>query len=324
MYTSVNADYKNDLQSWNAIDDQLKHIAEKGFTHVSWMFDWDGEFMYTLPEMLQAKQALREYGLIAHTLHADHGGQRGFYVKGEWNPTPGQRCTFARKEFTNHNDLVRLGGVDLLINRIELCSHIGAHEMILHLQLPWQHFRENPDNKKDYYECAFKSLDAVQPLAKAAGVRIDIENFFNTPEEDEIEKYNLLFDRYDDDFIGMCFDSGHASLTFLDNPYTLLEMFPERVHATHLQDNELIDPKYVLKDFKKVANSDLHILPYTGKLDWDRLARGVAKSAVELPADFEVGFYGKTKEEEEKWLDDCYNASVRFHNDVIKYREQGK
>lgn len=324
MYTSVNTDYKNDLGSWPAIEDQLRHIAEKGFSHVQWIHDWDGEFMYTLPEMLQVKAALREYGLIAHTLHADHGGQRGFYVKGEWNPTPGKRCTFARKEFTNQNDLVRMGGVELLINRIELCSHIGAHDMVLHLQLPFAYFRENPDNKKDFYECVFKSLDAVHPLAKAAGVRINIENLFNTPEEDEIEKYRLLFERYDEDFIGMCWDSGHAALTFLDNPYYLLETFPERVHVTHLQDSEFIDPQYVLKDYKKVSQSDLHIIPYTGKLDWDRIARAVAKSAVELPADFEVCFYGKSAEEEDKWLSECYDCCVRFQSEVTKYREQLK
>ena len=322
MNTSINSDFRNDMHSWEEIDSQLKSIAKAGFSHVQWIHDWDGEFFYTLPEMLQVKAALRHYGLTAHSLHADHGGQRGSYIAGVWNPAPGLQCTKARKEFTNRNTMVRLAGVELLKNRVELCSHIGASTMVLHLQLPYEYFYQNPQNKEDFYQAVYSSLDALQPLALAAGVKIAIENLFNTPLDLEDEKFQRLFNRYDKDYIGMCYDSGHASLSFVDNFYFLLEKYNERLFATHLQDTNSIDPALLLKDFKAVSQHDLHQIPFSGVINFDKIAELVARSPIELPADFEVCCPPLSPEQEQEWLLDCKCASVKFHEMVEMYRNK--
>ena len=51
LYTSVNTDYNNDIQNWDEIEHQIKCLAETGFTHTSWMHNWDGEYLYSPSEM---------------------------------------------------------------------------------------------------------------------------------------------------------------------------------------------------------------------------------------------------------------------------------
>lgn len=57
-----------------------------------------------------------------------------------------------------------------------------------------------------------------------------------------------------------CFDTGHAHLIGKD-VYNALLVIGDRVEAFHIHDNDGI--------------SDQHIIPYTGKLDWDRFIAGV-------------------------------------------------
>lgn len=85
---------------------------------------------------------------------------------------------------------------------------------------------------KDYYKQVFKSFDEVQPYAKTAGVKIAVENLLFAPAEDQRDQFERLFERYDREFIGLCFDSGHASIMFQDNYYELLEKYYDRLYAT--------------------------------------------------------------------------------------------
>ena len=54
--------------------------------------------------------------------------------------------------------------------------------MVLHMQLRIVMFEEQPEEKKRYYEQVFKSFDEVKEYAKAAGVRIALENMICTPQ----------------------------------------------------------------------------------------------------------------------------------------------
>lgn len=199
LYTSVNTDYNNDIQNWDEIEHQIKCLAETGFTHTSWMHNWDGEYLYSPSEMFYARDLLRHYGLKAHTIHATEGS--------------------FRKDYKSPNPYIREAGVELLKNRIDLCTQIGADTMVLHMALPFRVFRKCKEAKKDYYKQVFKSFDEVQPYAKTAGVKIAVENLLFAPAEDQRDQFERLFERYDREFIGLCFDSGHASIMFQDNYY---------------------------------------------------------------------------------------------------------
>lgn len=326
LTTSVNTDYHDDLHDWGAIEHQIRCIAEAGFTHTQWIHDWEGEYMYSKSEMLQARDTLANYGLKAHTIHATEGGQRDIFdAQGRRIPNPRPRCTRIRKDYTNPNRYLRLAGVDLLKNRIDLCSHIGAGAMVLHMQLPFGMFQNSESDMEDYYRQVYKSFDEVEPYAKAAGVKIAIENLLFTPVKYELDKFERLFNRYDSEFLGLCYDSGHASIMCQENYYLYLEKFYDRLYVTHLQDTDSV-PADKLDDDLAVLQADAHRVPFTGVLDWKKIAYWVARGPLDLPADFEIGLkYNQpyeSDEEEMELLADCHERALRFHQMVQDEKEQ--
>lgn len=325
LTTSVNTDYNNDLHDWNAIEHQVEHIAKAGFSHTQWIHDWEGEYLYSKSEMFQARDVLSYYGLKAHTIHASEGGQRDLFdAQGRKVPHVRERCTRIRKDYTNPNEYLRLAGVDLIKNRIDLCSHIGAKAMVLHMQLPFGMFRRSSSDMEDYYQQVYKSFDEVQPYAKAAGVKIALENLLFTPVEYELDKFERLFQRYDFDFLGLCYDSGHASIMCQDNYYLYLEKYHDRLCVTHLQDTDSV-PREKLDDDVAVVQADAHRVPFTGVLDWQKIAYWVARAPLEMPADFEIGLkYNQSFESEKEELDllsDCHERALKFHQMVLNEKE---
>ncbi len=323
LLSSVNSDYNNDLHSWAQIERQVKNIAKAGFTHIQWIHDWDGEYLYSPSEMFQVRDLLRDCGLRAHTIHASEGGKRTVIRDGVPVFRNGERFSEIRKDYTSANEYTRLAGVDLLKNRIDLCSHIGASAMVLHMQMPWQWFEENPQNKEDYFRQVYKSFDEIAPYAKAAGVRIALENLICTPMRLQEEQFDRMFDRYDDDFLGFTFDSGHATLVCGSDYLYFLKKYHSRLYATHLQENHGIDPAFST-DPTKALTSDSHWVPMDprggGLIDWDEIARWVAKAPLDLPADFEVGIYGDTEEQELEQLTACRAVAERFYQMVLSHK----
>ena len=74
-----------------------------------------------------------------------------------------------------------------------------------------------------------------------------------------------------------------------------------------------------------MEKADAHRPPFTGVLDWDRVAYWVARSPLELPADFEIGLkYGSefdSVQEEMDMLRDTHEKAVRFHQMVLAKKE---
>lgn len=320
LHTSVNTDYNNDIPEWPEIEHQLECIAKAGFTHTSWIHDWDGDYIYSPSEMVYARSLVNEYGLKAHTHHASEGSCCCKVIDNKVIPDQGERCPSIRKDYTNPNQYLREAGIELIKNRIDLCKHIGADTMVLHMSLPYKLLQRSPENKADYYAQVYKSFDAVQPYALDAGVKIAMENLlFGTPEL-ELEKFERLFDRYDKDFMGMCYDSGHASILFLDNFYELLEKYHDRLYATHLQDTSS-RTREEWKDDLAAIKGDKHWTPFTGVVDWNKVAYWVARSPIDLPADFEIGLqYGTKYDDPEKEVADLrkvQEAAARFQQMVL-------
>ncbi len=326
--TSINSDYNNDLHSWEAIEHQIKMIAKAGFTHTSWMHNWDGDYIYSPSEMLQVRDILREYGIKAHTMHGSEGGIRPterlkkgtnhyYYMR--------ERTPFVRKDYTSSNRYIRLAGVDLIRNRIDLSATIGSSVVVLHSQLPFDMFERSSDLKEEYYAQVCKSFDELQEYAKASGVRIALENLLWIPYKHQTEYFDRMFERYDSDFLGMCFDSGHASLMCRDNFYIYLERYGNRLIATHLQDTDSIAEEDLDNDIM-VGKSDSHRPPFTGVLDWDMITSYIARSDMQLPADMEVclpvkGCFASEKEELEVLID-CRKKGERIQQMVETHQKQ--
>jgi sugar phosphate isomerase/epimerase len=281
--------------------------------------------MYSKSEMYFARNLLRDLGLNCHTLHASEGGV--WYM-----PDPGgpgscrgwHRITRdVRRDYTSATEFIRLAGTDLIKNRIEFSSLIGAYAIVLHMTLPFKMFEENPEDKKEYYRRAFKSLDELEGFARNAGVKIAVENLPGIPQGYTDECFNMLFDRYDEDYMGICFDSGHATLSSPDNYCYFLEKYQSRLLVLHLQDTDGPPEKTPENDieFMEFMAHDRHWVPFSGVNDWDRIARLIAGAPlVDLPADFEVILSASGPEEEFKLLEDCREKAEKFHRMVLSYK----
>ena len=321
LLSSVNSDYNNDVLSWAATEKQLEEIAEAGFTHIQWIHDWEGEYLYSQSEMYHAKDILDRLGLKAHTIHASEGGIRTKKNGSEIVFNNRYRYPEIRKDYTSTEEFSRLAGVELLKNRIDFCRIIGAKVMVLHMQLPYKMFEESEEDKEIYYRQVCKSFDEIQEYAKVAGVKIALENLICTPAHYQEEEFDRMFERYDADFLGFCFDSGHATLQCRDDYYYFLRKYNDRLFATHLQDNDSITEALADND-TEVLLHDAHRVPFSGVLDWDIIAEYVAKAPIELPADFEVGIGGATDEERMNNLIDCRKRAEDFYKMVLSCKNK--
>jgi sugar phosphate isomerase/epimerase len=319
MKSSINSDYNNDLHNWNEIEKQIRDIAKAGFTNIQWIHGWDGEYMYSKSEMLQARELIDEVNLTCFAIHATEGGVRCSKTNGEVKFDNRYRFHKIRKDYTSKNEYLRLAGIDLLKNRIDLANVLGADTMVLHMQLPYKMFEEDPKEKEIYYQQVMKSFDEIESYAKIHKVRIALENLICTPYKFQEEEFDMMFNRYDKEFMGFCYDSGHASLMCQDDYYYFLKKYNDRLFATHLQDTDSI-PRELLNDDGEVLKHDSHRTPYTGVLDWDIIARLVAKSPCKLPCDFEVGLNGGNDQELFDNLKKCQKVADNFDNLVREYR----
>lgn len=311
---AINTNYKNDTPSIQAIEEQLKHIADAGFSYVQWGHDWLGEYIYSSIEMVQIKHLLAQYHFKVKGIHAAEGGTR--YDRGRLNF--GYRYT-NRKDYTSLNEYTRLAGIDLIKNRIDLACMIDAQEIVLHMQLPYRELRENTDIKQKYWEQAFKSFDELEPYCRARGIRIAMENLL-TPQADQTDQFDRLFDRYKSDFMGFCFDSGHGSLVCSADHLFFAKRYTDRIIAVHLQDTDGISSEFMDDDLA-VLKHDKHALPFTGIINWDELARIVARSPYELPVVLEVILAGDTLEKEISLLKKAFASAEKLDKMVETYRK---
>ena len=90
------------------------------------------------------------------------------------------------------------------------------------------------------------------------GVRIAVENVRNP------HILNHILDEINSPMLGLCYDSGH-DLIWSPRPYELLDKYSDRIFAVHLHDN--------------MGHDDDHLAPGTGKINWDIVLAGIARSS---------------------------------------------
>ena len=118
----------------------------------------------------------------------------------------------------------------------------------------------------------------------------------------------------------ICFDSGHGILTQENDPLELLERYYDRLICTHLNDGKPRDKDFIY-DYQCYRVYDTHDLPSDKRLNFERLAKLIAKSPYELPLVLEVAHQGGDPKE---FLKDAYNVGLQIDKLVKKYRSESK
>ena len=163
------------------------------------------------------------------------------------------------------------------------------------------HFKREPGNefeKQDYWDVLYKSLDELKPYAQKYKVKIALENYENEDSK-EIKK---LFSKYDADFIGLCYDSGHGNI---GNGLNTLEELKDRLISIHLHDNN--------------GKADQHKLLFSGTIDWDHLAKTLASSSYKKCISMEVRRKKLNVLYESIFLSMAYNDGLKFSKMVQGY-----
>ncbi len=245
---------------------KLRLFADYGFKHIHWCDDWYSEILYTKQNMEHYRQLLESCGLQCVDVHGCE--TETILIDAE------------EKDALNKY-------IQLLQNRIEFCSAIGGDAVVIHTPSVIEWGRDYVDYTKQNIELcrqlvqsqggserlswkldrSLQVFESVKPLCQDLGVVLAVENCYPFDEK-SLEYY---FERYPPEFVGFCFDSGHANL---NENLDLLSKFNDRLKALHLHDNR--------------GNDDDHQPPFWGTISWERVMQWIGRSGYLKPINFEV------------------------------------
>lgn len=320
---AVNSDVTPSVMSIEAIDRDLSRLEKAGFSHVQWGHDWEGEYIYSPYEMTQICRLFEKHHLGVKGVHASEGGRRARFVNGKLHFVNRCRNLENRKDYTSPDEYTRLAGVELIKNRVDLAGELGAKEMVLHMQLPYEELRRSPEADKTYWGQSFKSLDELMPYCGRKNVKIAMENMICTPVEEQVKQFDRLFDRYPPEFLGFCFDSGHCALMSAGDTVFFARRYNDRMIFVHLHDNDGI-PDAQRSDDIAVLHGDKHRIPFTGIIDWEELARLIASSPYEMPLTLEIDVCSHDENGIAQELGQAREAGKRFDAMVERCRENAR
>jgi len=121
-----------------------------------------------------------------------------------------------------------------------------------------------------------RSLVEICEHAREIGIRVAVENPCPNEVYDDPEDLRSMVDRFDEQFVGICFDTSHANI--LGNALDTAEIFRGRIISVHLSDN--------------LGLGDDHLMPFAGNIKWKRLLAGLIDGGFRGPWLFEVFSFG--------------------------------
>ena len=244
---AIATDFMGEKPELEQIRFLMKQIADAGFTHIHWCHEWEGDYIYSSFEMLQIKEWMEEFNLKSKALHASKGTPRNVNIRRE----------HFRRDYTSDWEYNRWAGVELIKNRVDMAACLSAHEIVLHLYPPHFTIQEKPETKENFYACVYKSLDELMPYCLDKNVKICLENLFDMPGEYMLEIWNRLFERYPKEYLGLCFDTGHANIIWGERAPKMIEKYIDRLYAVHIHDNN--------------GSVDYHRIPGEGNIKWNSI-----------------------------------------------------
>jgi sugar phosphate isomerase/epimerase len=305
-------DYRGESRNTETIRQTLAAIAGAGFSHIHWCHEWKGGYLYSVYEMAQLKDWLDELGLKTKGVHASSGEIRSHYKTAAEYYAGRENL----KDYVSENEYNRLAGVELIKNRVDLARKLETGEIVLHLPLPFQIFAVDGDFKNRFIARIFKSFDDCRPWCLERGVKICIENLPDIPEGVQFEIFDRLFERYEKDFMGLCFDTGHNNITSRDC-ISFARRYTERLFITHIHDNHGAVLPAGSEGLSSARVNDEHAIPFEGTFNWEGFAESLAASPYEPPYLMELNMRDS---EEEEFFRKALEAGRRFYALAGRYR----
>jgi len=143
---------------------------------------------------------------------------------------------------------------------------------------------------------------ALMEASREIGVSIAFEN------QRKLANLALMFEYYEDALF--CWDVGHEACFAGGREY--MPLFGDKLAALHIHDNTC--------EF----NHDFHMLPYDGKINFDKVARAIAESGYTGSLMLEVGRWGSPRYDglsAEEYYNRAGIAAKRLRDAVESYRK---
>ena len=178
----------------------------------------------------------------------------------------------------------------ILKNNMDNCKEFAIPILVVHIQV-----KEEAENS---VQRGIERLESVVAYAKEQGVKIAFENI-NAPE--------ILFavmEHFREPHVGFCYDSGHEACHTPGVEY--LPILGERLFCVHLHDNDGV--------------SDLHLLPFEGKLDFDRIGRQLKEANYRGNITLELSYTKDYQEKmgKEEFVKGAYDAACGLRRRIME------
>ena len=192
--------------------------------------------------------------------------------------------THAPFQFKNWDDAEHFESVIFprIVRSLEMSALMGAKISVVH---PLHH-RTYKGNEEEIFQLNMDFYKRLIPYCKEYGVKVGIENMWqrdalrkcivmdtcNTSEE--LIRY---IDTLDSEYMVACLDLGHVGLALRDDEAQdmIRALGHDRLKALHVHDNNY--------------QSDGHLLPYFGKMNWVEITQALADIRYDGSMTYEVG-----------------------------------
>ncbi len=147
---------------------------------------------------------------------------------------------------------------NILINSIERCHKLGSKIFVVHGN---QMDRSKPYIPSEVLEFNYRIYSPIIEYAANNGMKVAFENIISLDDQPAYcstpEELITLTEKFaDSNAVGICWDFGHGNVMFDPNSIEEMAKTKDWLIATHVHDNYF--------------GSDMHGIPFTGNLDWDK------------------------------------------------------
>ena len=224
------------------MEQKFQLFADYRFEYIHWCDDWSNEVIYSKQDIKKYSEILDACSIKCIDVH-------------------GTSSKIARIDSKDNGGLNKY--IQLLKNRIEFCSAVGGDSVVIHPP----NALENNNLLNQNLERSLHAFEDVKILCNDLNIKLAVENI--SAHSEIILKY--YFERYPKEFVGFCYDSGHAHLF---NNLNSLFQFNERLIVLHLHDNK--------------GKTDAHQPPFWGTIDWEPIMNWIKEIGYSRPINFEI------------------------------------
>ena len=162
-----------------------------------------------------------------------------------------------------------------LVRSIEFASIMGTKNIVIHA------IKELPP-KVDLKEFNYEFYKSFEPYCERFGICVSVENLFNYDEHTrkflpvfgDPAEHSAFIESLNSKRFNICLDVGHSAITGFEPAEVIRALNSKQLKALHIHDNNY--------------HEDQHLMPYSGRFDWDAITAALAEVGYNGDFTFEV------------------------------------